>query len=168
MNIFMRFLWIMLTVFFVFTFTASFAVAQVVDIPDANLRARVGAFLNKNPGDAITKADMQTLKLFSAVNADIRDLTGLEHATNLVWLELSGNAISDITPLLALTQLTWLHLDNNPLSGESVDRHIPMLLGRGVDVSYTLPSDVNGDGRVNVQDLVSVTQHFGGAGPLTA
>ena len=168
MTIFTRFCRTVFIVLLTFTFTVPSVLAQVVDIPDANLRARVGAFLNKNPGDAITKADMQTLKLFSAVNADIRDLTGLEHATNLVWLELSGNAISDITPLLALTQLAGVYLDNNPLSGESVDRHIPMLLGRGVDVSYTLPSDVNGDGRVNVQDLVSVTQHFGGAGPLTA
>ena len=168
MNIFTRFSWIVLTVFFVFTFTASFAVAQVVDIPDANLRARVEGFLGKGPGDAITVADMRTLTLFSAVNADIHDLTGLEHATNLIWLELDNNAISDLTPLIPLTQLGGVYLDNNPLSAESVDKHIPVLLGRGVDVSYTLPSDVNGDGMVNIQDLVSVTQHFGGAGDLTA
>ena len=43
-----------------------------------------------------------------------------------------------------------------------------MLRARGVVVSYTLPSDVNGDGIVNIQDLVSVTQHFGVIGDLTA
>ena len=168
MNIFTCFSRIAFAVFLILMFTAPFAVAQVVDIPDANLRSRIEEFLNKNSGDAITVADMQTLTLFSAVNADIRDLTGLEHATNLIWLELDNNAISDLTPLIPLTQLAGLYLDNNPLSGESVDTHIPMLLGRGVDVSYTLPSDVNGDGMVNIQDLVSVTQHFGGAGDLTA
>ena len=156
-----------LIVFFILTFTVPFALAQVVDIPDANLRTRIEEFLNKNSGDAITVADMQTLTLFSAGNADIRDLTGLEHATNLIWLELDNNAISDLAPLIPLTQLAGLYLDNNPLSVESVDKHIPMLLSRGMDVSYTLPSDVNGDGMVNIQDLVSVTQHFGGAGDLT-
>ena len=103
MNIFTRFLRTVLTVFLTLTFTAPFAMAQVVNIPDANLRIRIEAFLSKDPGDAITEADMQTLILFSAVNADIRDLTGLEHATNLVWLELDDNAISDITPLIPLT-----------------------------------------------------------------
>ena len=167
MNIFTCFSRIAFAVFLILMFTAPFAVAQVVDIPDANLRSRIEEFLGKGPGDAITVADMRTLTLFSAVNADIRDLTGLEHATNLIWLELDNNAISDLTPLIPLTQLAGLYLDNNPLSGESVDTHIPVLLGRGVDVSYTLPSDVNGDGMVNIQDLVSVTQHFGGAGDLT-
>ena len=168
MNIFTCFSRIAFAVFLILMFTAPFAVAQVVDIPDANLRTIIEEFLNKNSGDAITAADMRTLTLLSAVNADIRDLTGLEHATNLIWLELDNNEISDLTPLIPLTQLAGLYLDNNPLSRESVDRHIPVLLGRGVDVSYTLPSDVNGDGMVNIQDLVSVTQHFGGAGDLTA
>ena len=168
MNIFTCFSRIAFAVFLILMFTAPFAVAQVVNIPDANLRARIEVLLSKNAGDAITVADMQTLTLLSAVNADIRDLTGLEHATNLIWLELDYNAISDLTPLIPLTQLGGVYLDNNPLSAESVDRHIPVLLGRGVDVSYTLPSDVNGDGMVNIQDLVSVTQHFGGAGDLTA
>ena len=168
MNIFTCFSRIAFAVFLILMFTAPFAVAQVVNIPDANLRARIEGLLSKNAGDAITMADMRTLTLFSPVNAGIRDLTGLEHATNLIWLELDYNAISDLTPLIPLTQLAGLYLDNNPLSRESVDRHIPVLLGRGVDVSYTLPSDVNGDGMVNIQDLVSVTQHFGGAGDLTA
>ena len=168
MKIFTRFSRTVLIVFLSLTVTAPFALAQVVDIPDANLRTRLEIFLNKAPGDAITKADMQTLTLFSAVNADIRDLTGLEHATNLLWLELDANAISDITPLTRLPQLALLYLENNPLSAESVDKHIPVLLARGVDVSYTLPSDVNNDGMVNIQDLVSVTQHFGTAGDLTA
>ena len=168
MNIFMRFSWILLTVFLVFTSTAPFAVAQVVNIPDANLRARVEAFLSKYPNEIITVSDMKTLILLSAVNADIRDLTGLEHATNLLWLELYDNAISDITPLVFLPRLSGLYLDNNPLSAESVDTHVPELFARGVDVSYTLPSDLNRDGMVNIQDLVSVTQHFGSSGNLTA
>ena len=150
------------------TFTASFAAAQVVDIPDEYLRANIEVALNKDPGDAITIADMQTLTLLSAVNAGIQDLTGLEHATNLVWLDLEKNAISDITPLLPLTQLASLYLYNNPLSAETLNTHLPMLQDSGVVVFKTLLSDVNSDGIVNIQDLVFVTQHFGGTGDLTA
>ena len=168
MSIFTRFSRIVLTVFVILTFTVPFAVAQGVNIPDANLRARVVAFLSKNSGDTITVANMRSLTLLSAVNAGIRDLTGLERATNLLWLDLSDNAISDISPLIRLPQLAGLYLNNNPLNARSVNTHIPMLLDRGVDVSYTLPSDVNSDGIVNIQDLVSITQHFGGAGDLTA
>ena len=161
MNIFTYFSRATLAVFLTLTFTGPFAMAQGVDLPDPNLRTQIEGHLSKSPGDAITKADMQTLTLLSAVNAGIHDLTGLEHATNLIYLELSRNAISNIAPLVPLTQLALLYLDNNPLSAASLDTHLPALRARGVEVSYTLPSDVNGDGMVSVQDIVFVAQHFG-------
>ena len=46
----------------------------------------------------------------------VTDLTGLEHATQLTELDLSGNQISDITPLGSLTQLTELDLSDNQIS----------------------------------------------------
>ena len=160
MNIFTRFssTALVVSLFLILTSTAT---AQLIDIPDVNLRNIIKGRLKKPAGAAITKADMQTLTLLGAMNADIRDLTGLEHATNLMWLNLDHNAISDITPLIALTQLTRLSLNNNPLGAETLDIHLPTLQRSGVKVSYTLPSDVNADGIVNIQDLVSVTHLFG-------
>ena len=160
MNIFTRFSWTALVVS-LFLILTSTATAQLIDIPDVNLRNIIKGRLKKPAGAAITKADMQTLTLLGAMNADIRDLTGLEHAANLMWLNLDHNAISDITPLIALTQLTGLSLNNNPLGAETLDIHLPTLQRSGVKVSYTLPSDVNADGIVNIQDLVSVTHLFG-------
>ena len=46
----------------------------------------------------------------------VKDLTGLEHATQLTVLSLPGNKISDITPLTPLIQLTALDLRDNKIS----------------------------------------------------
>ena len=73
--------------------------AQVVDIPDSNLRAAIGMALNKASGATITAAEMETLDRLEARNAKIRNLTGLEFAINLTALALDGNAISDISRL---------------------------------------------------------------------
>ena len=102
------------------------ATAQVVDIPDSNLRAAVETALGKAPGATITVADMATLTRLEARNANITDLTGLEFATNLTSLDLgpekvanewrNSNAVKDLSPLAGLTQLTLLHLPGNSIS----------------------------------------------------
>ena len=92
------------------------ATAQTVNIPDPNLRAAVENALRKPLGATITRADMATLTQFVAANANISDLTGLEAATNLTFLDLGGNSISDISSLLRLTNLMYLFLDRNSIS----------------------------------------------------
>ena len=92
------------------------APTQTVNIPDPNLRAAIENALDKAPGAIITVADMAALTVFFPGEANISDLTGLEHATNLTILWLTTNNISDISPLEGLTQLTDLWLDNNSIS----------------------------------------------------
>ena len=97
--------------------------AEMVAIPDMNLRAVIEDSLGKASGAPITRSEMVTLTRFAAVNANISDLTGLEFATGLTVLRLSANSIVDISPLSGLTNLTVLRLENNlivdisPLSG---------------------------------------------------
>ena len=86
-----------------------------VTIPDANLRAAIEAALDKASGAPITEAELKALTLLEATNRDIRDLTGLEAATNLTQLRLRGNDITDITPLAGLTNLTELNLRFNKI-----------------------------------------------------
>ena len=98
-----------------------------VTIPDANLRTAIEAALGKASGAPITVAEMKTLNSLDAPNftngLGIRDLTGLESATNLIELDLPYNTISDLSPLSGLTNLTNLNLryntisDLSPLSG---------------------------------------------------
>ena len=97
-----------------------------VAIPDANLRAVIADSLGKSDNAPITRADMATLTGFDASNKGIRNLTGLEHAINLGWLELdqaevdgkwvNSNDISDLSPLSNLTTLTVLYLGDNNIS----------------------------------------------------
>ena len=115
------------TFFLLMCLTSSLAAtAQVVSIPDSNLRAAIEDALSKTSGDTITVADMARLPHLEAGNANIRDLTGLEHANNLTSLDLgyekvanewrNSNAVTDLSPLAGLTQLTFLHLPGNSVS----------------------------------------------------
>ena len=138
MNIFTRYSWVALTVFLILTFTAPFTMAQIVNIPDANLRARIEAFLSKDPGDTITAEEMLGIEELTAQAAGIESLTGLEYATNLRNLYLGNvysqdwevifdekenqykvtkpatpNNISDLEPLENLTNLIELDLSCN-------------------------------------------------------
>ena len=92
------------------------ASAQVVDIPDPNLRAVIEEALGKDAGATITVPEMTTLPHIFAFDAQIRDLTGLEFATNLDTLWLSDNVVSDIAPLAGLTNLTDLWLGSNVIT----------------------------------------------------
>ena len=96
--------------------------AQVVDIPDQNLRAAIARTLNKAPNETITRADMETLVELYAEFRAIADLRGIEFAINLTNLYIGFNPISDISPLSNLTKLIELDLgfsnisDISPLS----------------------------------------------------
>ena len=92
------------------------ATAQVVDIPDPSLRTVLETALGKASGTLITADEMATLTRLEALEAGVHNLTGLEGATNLTELNLSGNDISDISALAELTNLTWLNLRGNNIS----------------------------------------------------
>ncbi len=96
---------------------------EVVEIPDEILRANIEMELDKDSGDDITKADMQDLYTLSIPRFEetddsikVKDLTGLEYATNLTWLDLSYNNVSDITPLTNLNNMINLNLKGNQIS----------------------------------------------------
>ena len=93
-------------------------------IPDANLRAAVEAALGKASGAPITEAEMSTLTELHAPGANISDLSGLEFAANLAYLDLRYNyEIGDISSLSGLTNLETFYLgcnrftDLSPLAG---------------------------------------------------
>ena len=114
---------------------------ESVSIPDPNLRFYIVLELGKAKGASITVAEMETLTEFSADDRSVKDLTGIEFATNLTHLFLSGNQISDISPLANLINLTWLGLDDNqisdvsPLVGLSNLTHLGLLSNQISDVS---------------------------------
>ena len=95
----------------------------VVHIPDPNLRAAIAEALGKSSNAPITVAEMEGLNELKANNRGIQDLTGLQFATNLRWLNFGkwyeqdkGNQISDISPIAGLINLRELVLDRNSIS----------------------------------------------------
>ena len=94
-----------------------------ITIPDVNLRAVIEDSLNKARGEAITAAEMATLTRLEAPNSRVRDLTGIEYATELTVLNLgavfingthiNSNEITDLSPLSGLVKLTELYLHRN-------------------------------------------------------
>ena len=94
----------------------SVADAQRIRMPDANLAALVRDALGLAPGAPISKQKIRGLTELDARDSQIKNLTGLEHATQLTHLFLYYNQISDVSPLTGLTQLEWLGLDGNQIS----------------------------------------------------
>lgn len=87
---------------------------QVVHIPDPNLRAAIAEELGKSPNAAITIEDMERLTSLNAHGRDIKDLTGLQLATNLRELDIEVNSITDLSAIAGLTNLRELQTGSNP------------------------------------------------------
>ena len=87
-----------------------------VQIPDSNLRTAIAAAINKPPDTLIRRGHMNGLRGLFAIDVGVIDLTGLELAANLIWLDLTGNDISDISALTGMAKLAQLHLDGNGIS----------------------------------------------------
>ena len=115
--------------------------AQVVSIPDVNLRAAINEALGKPENARITHEEMLTLTELFADNREITDLTGLETATNLRDLALRDNLISDLTPLASLTRLTQLALNNNAILDISPLASLTDL--REIGIHHNLVSDLS-------------------------
>ncbi len=145
-----------------------------VEIPDPVLRALIahnvaqaGIFVDAR----ITEGSIGALSTLRAAGLGLTDLTGLEAAERLEYLFLGANAVTDLSPLSGLPGLIgldlsdnritdiaalvgnadldsgdWVVLDGNPLSEEAVNRQIPALLERGVEVSlHNVQLTLSGD-----------------------
>ena len=95
--------------------------ADIVTFKDANLEKAIRDALGIR-AELLKKEDLAELKELKAHGANIRDLKGLEHCTNLTslnfgqWLgKYDGNQIVDLTPISKLTNLTKLWLSDNEI-----------------------------------------------------
>lgn len=83
-----------------------------VEIPDPNLKAALRIQIGK-PAGSITVGDLEQLTEVDFAHLGIRDITGLEYASNLTLLRLSGNPLqaNSFQILSRMTQLEQLELD---------------------------------------------------------
>lgn len=110
---------------------ASAADTDVVDIPDANLRARLNSRLGSGrpATQDITVGEAASLTGSYSLTGPFADLTGLEAFTNVRGITIAGisarqaSTFTSLAPLAGLTNLTSLHLQSGnarnlrPLAG---------------------------------------------------
>jgi internalin A len=92
------------------------ATAAAVNIPDKNLEAALRAEVHDKkdkPDQPLTEDDLKKVHNLTAKGKGIGDLTGLEHCTNLMALDLANNAIVSVEPLKSLTKVQTLTLAHN-------------------------------------------------------
>ena len=87
-----------------------------VHIPDSNLRAAVAEALGKSANASITVEEMEELQRLEPRSRDIRDIAGLQFATNLTSIELTRTSVSDLSPVRGLINLEELVLTGNQVS----------------------------------------------------
>jgi len=76
----------------------------------------IWAIPNKPNNSVIYKSEVVKIKNFQVSNSGIKDLSGIENLTNLVYLDLDWSPLEDISQLSQLTNLTTLKLYNNKIS----------------------------------------------------
>ena len=86
-----------------------------VTFADPDLETAVRTALRMTADEVITKESMLSLFFLEAYDRRITSIQGLEHAKNVIALDLGKNAIADISPLSGLTQLEILFLDDNQI-----------------------------------------------------
>ena len=135
---------------------------SVVHIPDPNLRAVIAETLGKSPNAPITAEEMKRLRELNVrQDRGIKDLTGLQFATNLVelylgWYNGEGNQVKDLSPIAGLIKLRVLFLHHNPISDISLVRGLTNLTE--LMLYDTLISDIS-----PVRGLTNLTRlHFHG------
>ena len=85
----------------------------VVEMPDRNLKEAIRAELDLSDELPLTQLEMSQLTGLEAGERDITNLTGIEYATNLKYVNLGLNQIRDIRPLGSLIHLIGLSLWKN-------------------------------------------------------
>lgn len=85
---------------------------QSVDMPDSALRSAINAALGRGAMDALNVGQLQQLTTLDASRLGIKNLKGLQYATNLTYLDLSNNGINDFTPIASLNAPTIIETGN--------------------------------------------------------
>jgi hypothetical protein len=91
--------------------------AQIVNIPDANFKAKLILLgIDTNSDGNIQQSEALSQTYLDVSNSNISDLTGIEAFTNLTYLDCKNNTINTLN-LTGLNSMTYLNCSNNIISG---------------------------------------------------
>ena len=143
-------------------------ISDISSLANANLSNLGWLNLSDNQISDITPLkNLTKLKGIDLTNNLVEDISAVENLENLEGLRLNNNRVTDISPILKLPALKRLSIKGNPVKNIA-----PLFDLDLVEFQYdesqleTEPSaDVNGDGEVNILDLVAIANAFGEAEP---
>jgi len=111
--------------FYLLVLLSSIANAQVVNIPDANFKARlISNGVDQNEDGQIQESEALAVQSMYLINANISDLTGIEAFTNITSLicyqnQITSLNVSGFTQLMTLdcsyNQITSINFTNCPI-----------------------------------------------------
>ena len=124
---------IMKKLYFLLFLIVGIANAQIINIPDANFKAKLleasvnlpiansvypevtgtRIKIDTNDDGEIQVSETLNVQYLRINTADISDLTGIEHFTNLKALVCGGNNLTNVSMLNSLTDLIYLNCANN-------------------------------------------------------
>ena len=108
----MKYIFILLSLLFTFSIQA-----QVINIPDANFKAKLIALgLDDNGNGQIEMAETVEVYILNLQNSNISSLEGIQYFTEMDWLDCSGNNISDLSVLNTFSYFSYLSCSNNNLT----------------------------------------------------
>lgn len=96
-------------------------------IPDPNLYAKALEIADRNNDKVLEQYEINQVSCFSAINANITDLKGIELFKNLRELNLDHNNINDITEIKDLTKIIQLYLNYNNIEDISALKNLSEL-----------------------------------------
>jgi len=146
-----------------------------VTIPDALLREQIKSALGLSSSEAITEANillLDTLKMageddLTGAISDISDLTGLEKATNLIYLRFGGTKVTDITPIAGLRKVQYLRLNNTQVSDLSPLSQWTSLTYFNINTCLQITNISPIAGNTSLQEIIMRSVPFGDAGMST-
>ena len=97
--------------------------AQIVNIPDANFKAKLIALgFDSNLDGNIQQSEALTITYMDVSSSTISDLTGINYFTNLTYLRCASNQLTALD-ISNLTNLQQLYCSNNLFTSLNLTGH---------------------------------------------
>lgn len=150
-------------------------VPATVTIADAQLDAAIRKKLNITAGTAITVTDMNRLDTLNidaetdvaGTLSEIASLSGLEHATNLVYLHMGYTRVTNLAPIKDLKKVTYLRMNNTTVADLSPIAAYTTLTYFNANSVKTITSISPLGGNTGMKEIILRDVPFGNAGMNT-
>lgn len=144
--------------------------ALEVSFQDEQLEQAIKQLLQKNENATVMQKDMESLTVVDLSDRGIKNLQGLQYASNITHLDLSNNEIDDIGPLKTMTKIRGLDISRNQI--DSIEALSSMVdMGRlkmnrnkitSIDVIKQFPRlhtfEANNNQILSIQALTTATE----------